>query len=63
MIIAVQFGTHLAEPFYKRLCQQNNKQGRPEFHLHLLCIGAYIVSLGFIWYGYSARESINRVIP
>lgn len=63
IIIAVQFGTRLTDRFYKQLCEQNNGKGLPEFRLPVLSIGASIVPLGLFWYGWSARESVNWVMP
>lgn len=63
MAIAIQFGTRLADYFYKKLCEKNDGQGCPEFRLPVLCMGACVVPVGLFWYGWSAKESIHWIMP
>lgn len=63
MGIASQLGTRLADRYYKKLCEENGGQGRPEFRLPVLIIGAFMVPVGLFWYGWSARSSIHWIMP
>ncbi|KAF6220568.1 hypothetical protein HO133_003001 [Letharia lupina] len=49
MGIASQLGTRLADRYYKKLCEENGGQGRPEFRLPVLIIGAFMVPVGLFW--------------
>lgn len=46
MGIASQLGTRLADRDYKKLCEGNGGQGRPEFRLPVLILGPLVVSVG-----------------
>ena len=63
MGIASQIGTRLADRYYKKLCERNGGQGRPEFRLPVLILGALMVPVGLLWYGWSARPSIHWIMP
>lgn len=63
MGIASQLGTRLADRHYKILCKKNGGQSRPEFRLPALFVGALIVPVGLIWYGWSARSNIHWIMP
>lgn len=63
MGIASQLGTRLADRHYKNLCEKNGGQSRPEFRLPALVLGASIVPVGLIWYGWSARSNIHWIMP
>lgn len=63
MGIASQLGTRLADRYYKYLCEKNDGQSRPEFRLPALVVGASIVPVGLIWYGWSARSNIHWIMP
>ena len=63
MGIASQVGTRLADTYYTKLCKANGDQGRPEFRLPVLLLGAALVPLGLFWYGWSARSNIHWIMP
>lgn len=63
MGIASQLGTRLADRYYKKLCEENGGQGRPEFRLPVLIIWTFMVPVGLFWYGWSARSSIHWIMP
>ena len=63
MGMASQVGTRLADRYYKKLCEKNNGQGLPEFRLPVLLIGALMVPVGLLWYGWSARSTIHWIMP
>lgn len=63
MSIASQLETRLADKYYKKLCEENGGQGRPDFGLPVLILGALVVSVGLLWYGWSARSSIHWIMP
>ncbi|KAF8867034.1 putative MFS transporter [Acephala macrosclerotiorum] len=63
MAIAIQFGTRLADKFYKKLVERNNGVGHPEFRLPVMILGAMIVPVGLFWYAWSARKSIHWIMP
>lgn len=63
MGIASQLGTRLADRYYRKLCDENGGQGRPEFRLPVLTLGALLVPVGLFWYGWSARPSIHWIMP
>ena len=63
MGIASQLGTRLADRYYKKLCEGDGGQGRPEFRLPVLILKTLIVSIELLWYGWSARSSIHWIMP
>ena len=63
MGIASQLGTRLADRYYRKLCNDNGGQSRPEFRLPVLTIGAVLVPIGLFWYGWSARPSVHWIVP
>ena len=63
MGIASQVGTRLADAYYAKLCKENGGQGRPEFRLPVLVLGALFIPVGLLWYGWSARPSIHWIMP
>ena len=63
MGLASQVGTRFADKYYRKLCEENGGQGRPEFRLPVLTIGALLVPVGLFWYGWSARSTIHWIMP
>lgn len=63
MGLASQLGTRLADRYYRKMCEENGGQGRPEFRLPVLIIGAVMVPVGLFWYGWSARPTIHWIMP
>ncbi len=63
MGLASQVGTRFADKYYMKLCKKNGGQGRPEFRLPVLTIGALMVPVGLFWYGWSARSTIHWIMP
>lgn len=62
MFISVQVGVRMADKVYKQLCAKNTKP-RPEFRLPVLMAGSCIVPIGIFWYAWSARPSVNWIMP
>ena len=63
MGLASQVGTRLADRYYIRLCEKNDGESHPEFRLPVLILGAFIVPVGLLWYGWSARPSVHWIVP
>ncbi|KAL4977330.1 putative MFS transporter [Aspergillus desertorum] len=63
MGVASQLGTRLADKIYRRLCAKNGGRGLPEHRLPVLLVGAVLVPIGLLWYGWSARSSIHWIMP
>ena len=63
MGIASQVGTRLADAYYAKLCKENGGQGRSDFRIPVLVLGALFVPVRLLWYGWSARSSIHWIMP
>lgn len=63
MALASQVGTRFADRYYNRKCAENKGQGRPEFRLPVLTVGACIVPVGLFVYGWTARPSVHWIVP
>lgn len=63
MAFASQVGMCLANRSYRKLCSQHNGHGLPEFRLPALMIGAVIIPIGLLWYGWSARPNVHWIMP
>ncbi|RDK37293.1 MFS transporter [Aspergillus phoenicis ATCC 13157] len=63
MTFASQVGMRLANRSYRKLCSQHGGRGLPEFRLPVLMIGAVIIPIGLLWYGWSARPNVHWIMP
>lgn len=63
MTFASQVGMPLANRSYRKLCSQHGGRGLPEFRLPALMIGAVIIPIGLLWYGWSARPNVHWIMP
>jgi MFS family permease len=53
----------LNDKIYLHLKTKNGGNARPEFRVPLMIIGSILMPLGLFWYGWTARSSINWVVP
>lgn len=60
MGIASQLGTRLADRYYKKLCEENGGQGRPEFRLPVRGVHG---AGGIILVRMECRSSIHWIMP
>ncbi|PYH33093.1 putative MFS transporter [Aspergillus neoniger CBS 115656] len=63
MTFASQVGMRLANRSYRKLCSQHGGRSLPEFRLPALMIGAVIIPIGLLWYGWSARPNVHWIMP
>lgn len=61
--IGAQFSAQLNDRFYKKLVAGNNGVGLPEFRTPLLFIGALLLPVGILIYGWTAEKRVHWIAP
>lgn len=60
-------GTQITAPandrIYRRLKKKNGGVGRPEFRVPLMFVGSALIPIGLFWYGWSAQERVQWIMP
>lgn len=54
---------HYIDRIYKHLKAKNGGEGRPEFRMPSMIVGAFLVTVGLFWYGWSVQARLHWIMP
>ena len=58
-----QVNARVADQIYRRLKNNNNDVGRPEFRIPPTFVGSVLLPVGLFWYGWSAQARVHWIMP
>ncbi len=62
--VGAQTSAFATDRIYKRLTKLDKEgKGRPEFRIPFLLVGAAIVPVGLLWYGWAAEAHTHWIVP
>lgn len=55
---------HLNDKIYSILkARSDNKKGRPEFRVPVMCIGTILMPIGLLWWGWTGERRLHWILP
>jgi len=61
--LATAIGGHYGNKIYRALAARNGGEGKPEMRVPAILVGAIIVPIGLLWYGWSAEAKMHWIMP
>ncbi|RPD55144.1 hypothetical protein L227DRAFT_510577, partial [Lentinus tigrinus ALCF2SS1-6] len=58
-----QINAQLIDGVYKRLCARNGGAGKPEYRLPSMVPGTFLLPIGLLVTGWTARASVHWIVP